>query len=384
MPVYDGILIKQRSEGQSLDFFAFATSARDILSWADIVRTAEMHGAAQRLKNDAHISAIKGFMNASPENIIPTTVTLAVSPGKFSISEVIHNHENVSLAKMTIEVEDDEKAAFVIDGQHRLLAFAELESMHPLLACAILGANELERALHFVVINNKTKRVPSDLVKAIVAELTGSQKEELKNRLTRVGITLGNYAVALNVLNTSETSPFRNLVDWDINRGINAIRRIKPAALEAALRTIISDLRSSIDIDVDDAIQILSAIWRGVRDAWNSENVTWSAASDTENQHSKLVDKSGLVAVTEFIVERLNHKLEDGFDVNDLVSVEAFSKSIMLPVPSRFWSIKWTETGLDTSAGRSLIRQSLAEIRTAAANRVDDPLKGAVLVPSSE
>jgi hypothetical protein len=97
-----------------------------------------------------------------------------------------------------------------------------------------------------------------------------------------------------------------------------------------------------------------------------------------------LVDKAGLVAVTEFIVERLNHKLEEGFDVNDLVSVEAFSKAIMLPVPSRFWSMKWTETGLDTSAGRSLIRQSLAEIRTGAANGVDDPLVGVVLVPSSE
>jgi DGQHR domain-containing protein len=384
MPSYDGILIKQRAEGDSLAFFAFATNANDILSWSDIVRTAEMHGAAQRIKNDAHISAIKGFMNASPENIIPTTVTLAVSPGKFTISDMVQRQGNVSSAKMTIEVTGDEKAAFVIDGQHRLLAFAELAGSPPLLACAILGASELERALHFVVINNKTKRVPSDLVKAIVAELSGAQQEALKNRLTRVGITLGNFALALNVLNTNDTSPFINLVDWDINRGEDAVRRIKPAALEAALRTIISNLRANVDIDVDDAIQLLSAIWRGVRDAWNSDTVAWNSASKTESEHSKLVDKAGLVAVTEFIVERLNHKLEEGFDVNDLVSVEAFSKAIMLPVPSRFWSMKWTETGLDTSAGRSLIRQSLAEIRTGAANGVDDPLVGVVLVPSSE
>ncbi len=384
MPTYNGILIKQRTDGQALSFFAFASDAADILGWADIIRTADMHGASQRLKNDAHISAIKGFMNASTQNVIPTSVTLAVAPDKFTVTDVEDTESKVSPAKLTIAFEEGEKVALVIDGQHRLLAFNELDSNPPLLACAILGSDELERALHFVVINNKVKRVPSDLVKGIMAELTVPQQETLKSRLTRVGITLGNYSAALNVLNTNNISPFKDLVDWDINRGENAVRRVKPAALESSLRTIISDLRARIDIDVDDAIQLLSAIWRGVRDSWNSGNVTWIAASNTETEHSKLVDKAGLVAVTEFIVERLNLKLEDGFDVTNPTLVEEFSKSVMQSVPSRFWLMKWTETGLDTSAGRSLIRQSLAEIRTAASSGADDPLLGAVLVPTSE
>ena len=385
MPTYDGLLIKQREGDDALWFFAFAAPAKDILSWSDIQRTAELKGAAQRLKNDSHVKAIRGFMNASSENIIPTTVTLAVSPDRYKLSAIADKKANVTSAKLKLDSGGDEKAAVVIDGQHRLLAFEGLDETPPLLACAILGADDLERAMHFVVINNKTKRVPSDLVKAIMAELSPGQRETLKGRLTKVGITLGNYAVALNVLNTKKTSPFKDLVDWDINRKKNGQRRIKPAALEASLRAIISDLRAPIEIEVDDAIQILSAMWRGVRDSWGAKNVTWDAADKNDpSKHSRLVDKAGLVAVTEFIVARLNVKLEDGFDVTDLGAIEKFSKQLMKPVPARFWLMTWTEKGLDTSAGRGMIRESLSAIKTAAASGAEDPLQDSRLVPTTE
>ena len=88
--------------------------------------------------------------------------------------------------------------------------------------------------------------------------------------------------------------------------------------------------------------------------------------------------------MTEFIVERLNMKLEDGFDVTDLAAIEKFSKQVMKPVPARFWLMAWTEKGLDTSAGRGMIRESLAAIRTAVASGADDPLQDSRLVPATE
>lgn len=237
--------------------------------------------------------------------------------------------------------------------------------------------------MHFVVINNKTKRVPSDLVKATMAELDEQQRNTLKERLTRVGITLGSYPAALDVLNSDEASPFHHLVDWDINR--EGVRRIKPAALESSLRAIIADLRTPTDTEVDDAVGILCAMWRGVRDAWDVDNVEW-CSQDQENvhRHSKLVDKAGLVAVTEFLIERLNMKIEEGFDISDLDRVQAYCKEVMEAIPSRFWLLTWTEHQLDTSVGRGMIRQSLASIRTATSTGADDPLADAVLVPASE
>ena len=379
MPEYQGILIHQRQTEDALSFFAFATTANEILSWADIQRTAELKGAAQRLRNEAHIRTIRAFMYASPSNIIPTAVTLALEPNSYEVS-VLQENDGGRVVSATLRIKQKErgaaKPAVIIDGQHRLLAFAALEDEPPLLACAVLGADDLERALHFVVINNKTKRVPSDLVKAIMAELTPGRRKTLKERLTKVGITLGDYAVALDVLNTNERSPFRDLLDWDINR--DGVRRIKPLALESSLRALIADLHAPIEIDVDDAVGLLCAMWRGIRDAWNASDVQWC------DDKSKLVQKAGLVAVTEFLIERLNLKIEEGFDLTNHDEVQTFCEYVMKAIPSRFGLIDWKQRELDTSAGRALIRQSLAAIRTASSTGADDPLRDAILVPSSE
>jgi len=384
MKTISGQLIRQRDSEEALAFFAFASTAREVLEWAAIERTNEKAGAAQRLKNNAHIKTIQAFIKASEENIIPTAVILAIKPGTFEIDEFTVEDcdmpHGTSFAQLTINTfEKENKPALIIDGQHRILALETLEENPALLICAMLGADDLERALHFVVINNKTKRVPADLVKAIVAELSNQQREHLRLRLAKVGITLGSYAVALDVLNSEESSPFAGLLDWDINRKGN--RRIKPNALESSLRAIIADLHANEEIDVDDAIQILSAMWRGVRDSWNDPNVKWTASSNKDaTKHSKLVDKAGLVAVTEFLVQRLNIMSEEGLDTTDIVAVEGYCKKVMESIPSRFWLMEWNEKQLDTSVGRGLIRQSLASIRTAVASKADDPLQEAVLV----
>ena len=383
MNTISGQLIRQRDSDKAITFFAFASTASDVLAWAAIERTNDKPGAAQRLKNNAHIKTIQAFIKASEENIIPTAITLAVKPGAYKLEEFTVDGcdmpEGSTLAQLTLKkFPKTDKPALIIDGQHRILALAELDEQPTLLICAMLGADDLERALHFVVINNKTKRVPGDLVKAIVAELSPKQRDLLKTRLTRVGITLGNYAVALDVLNSEDFSPFAGLLDWDINRKGN--RRIKPNALEASLRAIIADLQTSEEIDVDDAIQILAAMWRGVRDSWNVSKVKWTASNSRDaTKHSKLVDKAGLVAVTEFLVQRLNIMSEEGLDATDTVAVEEYCKKVMSGIPSRFWLTEWNEKQLDTSVGRGLIRQSLSSIRTAVSSKADDPLREAIL-----
>ena len=384
MTIIVGQLIRQRDSEKAMAFFAFASTATEILKWATIERTHDTPGAAQRLKNTAHIKTIQAFINASDENIIPTAITLAVKPGTFSLEEFevedCELPEGVSLAYLKLKrFNKENKPALIIDGQHRVLALDDLPEQPTLLVCAMLGADDLERALHFVVINNKTKRVPTDLVKAIVAELKPTQRDKLKSRLTKVGITLGNYAVALDVLNSEQFSPFKGLLDWDINR--KGDRRIKPNALEGSLRAIMADLNSNEGIDVDDAVQILSAMWRGVRDSWNASKVKWNASSKQVSKHSKLVDKAGLVAVTEFLVKRLNMMAEEAeLDPTDIVAVEKYCNKAMSAIPSRFWLMEWNEKQLDTSVGRGLIRQSLASIRTAVGAKADDPLREAILV----
>lgn len=375
MPTYEGLLVKQRSNDDALLLFVFSATAEQILAWATIERTVDVEGAAQRMRNDSHVRTIRAYLDASPENIIPTAVSIALQPETFSVESLGNVGDDARVQRIRLTISDPAEGNFpgtVIDGQHRLLALAGHPDQPRILACAILGADELERAMHFVVINNKAKRVPSNLVKAIMAELTPEHRLELRARLTRVGITLGNFAVALEVLNSDEHSPFRNLLDWDINR--DGVRRIQPEALENSLRVILADLRTRQEIDVDEAVRLLCAMWTGVMRSWNIPDPVWN------DENSKLIQKAGLVAVTEFLVERINMQVEDGFDPADIDAVGRFCRSIMSTIPSRFWIMEWNQRQLDTSAGRSLIRQSLSAIRAATASGADSPLEDAVLV----
>ena len=209
-------------------------------------------------------------------------------------------------------------------------------------------------------------------MRGIVPELEETDQAHLKNRLVAVGLTLGNYPTALDVLGRNEDSPFLDLIDWEINR--EGLKRIKPQALETALRSVIADLRAPDRLDIDDAVEVLCAMWRGVIAAWDSKQHTWSA------KESKLADKAGFVAVTEFLVERLSLQIEEGFNISDLGEIEGFSKKVMSNIPSSFWLVKWNKGELDTSAGRGLIKQSLAEVRRATASGLEDPISFAPLV----
>lgn len=135
MPEYLGMVVAQREGGQALSFFSFAATANEILSWAEIQRTADVRGAAQRLKNLAHIKTIRAFIEASPKNIIPTAVTLAVRPGAFTLDFTSGNDgDRIRFAKLSITQEvgpNAEKAAVIVDGQQGFSPLKLLQNNRP-------------------------------------------------------------------------------------------------------------------------------------------------------------------------------------------------------------------------------------------------------------
>ena len=380
-----GLLVSQRESESAPSLFVFAARASKIRLWAGIQRTFEKPKAAQRMLSRTHVKAIKNYVNASADNVVPTAVTIALPSNAYEIVEdtaLPGDSGFARLARLRIQAPaatgEEEKPGIIIDGQHRLFALAELcdeaEDV-PVIGCVILGADLLECALQFVVINNTAKRIPTDLVKAILAELGPEAEETFLDRLQRVGITLGRFQSALRLLDQRDDSPFLGRLDWPINR--DGVRRVKPAALEAALRTILAELDSpSGKPTVDEAVLLLCAIWTGIRDAWSVADVVWDDPS------SKLVSKAGLVAATEFVVERLNVRAEEGIDVSDWDVVHDESKRMFGRVPGEFWLFPWSQKGLDTSAGRGLIRNALSRVRRQASREGTDPFDGVMLIAS--
>ena len=361
--IISGIYVDQRQDPASPKLFLAAIPASHLKNWVEVVPTSQEQGGVQRILSDAHVKSIKNFISADVKNIIPTTITIALSNGQY---ECDINTGAAGLSTLKVKSQSHNKMpGILIDGQHRLEAFYQVDPTIPLMCTIILGANDLERALNFVVINNKAKRVPSDLVKAIVAEMPPSQQEEFKARVRSVGLSLGEYSNALKILADDESSPFKGIVDWDINR--TGLRLVKPLALEQSLRALRNDLMVEVELDMDEAIEILEAMWRGVK---NSDDYIrhWSTTE------SKLLGKSGLVSTTGFLIEKLNGRTEEGLtDVTNLAEVEEYCQEVMDKIPSDFWSQEWDETGLDTTAGHRLIRAAISQIRANVSRNGSDP-----------
>ncbi|MEI7909626.1 MAG: DGQHR domain-containing protein [Verrucomicrobiota bacterium] len=303
MTEYNGLLIKQAAKGPA--FFAFSDTASEILKWADVKRTYELRRGAQRMFSASHAKAITNFLSDS-RNVIPTAVIVALPKGAYSVEpyEVTGAILSSKTSFATLRISDDSgnKVGTVIDGQHRLLALRDKPI--PLLVSALLDVDPVEEALQFVVINNKAKRVSSDLVKAIIAEMSEADRAKFEKRVERIRLSLGNYHNALNILFSDSSSPFKSILDWEINR--DGERIVKPLAIETGLKRIILDLRLP-DLDLDDAVQIFASLWTGVKLAYSQTENVWGPAP------SKLLSKAVIVALTDYFVARMNLKLEEGF-----------------------------------------------------------------------
>lgn len=359
---YNGLLISQATKGPA--FFAFSDTAAEILKWADVKRTYELRRGAQRMFSASHAKAITNFLSDN-RNVIPTAVIVALPKGAYEVETYEIDGVNLSpkTSFATLRISDDSSAMVgtVIDGQHRLLALQEKPA--PLLVSVLLDVDPVEEALQFVVINNKAKRVSTDLVKAIIAEMSEPDRARFEKRVERIRLSLGNYHNALNILFSDKTSPFKGILDWEINR--DGERIVKPLAIETGLKRIILDLRLP-ELDLDDAVQIFSALWRGVNSAYSQDEDVWSSAP------SKLLSKAVIVALTDYFVARMNLRLEEGFDPTNLDSVRNYAKGTIEGIPPKFWLTTWARKSLDTSAGRDLIKEALSHMKRAEALGQDE------------
>ena len=71
---------------------------------------------------------------------------------------------------------------------------------------AILGANDMEKAFQFLVINNKATKVSMDHIRALALQY---EEAALKTRLETARLTLDPNVGYVGLVNNEEDSPFR-------------------------------------------------------------------------------------------------------------------------------------------------------------------------------
>ncbi len=271
--------LSQRGVGNSVDLVIFVTTAKDVDSWAGIRRVGEDIQGSQRLLKDTRVKAIKRFLTKSVHNTIPVSVILAFNQGTATFTSLTQNiagqvqndlsnglGNKLDWGELQFQFDDalpsTERPALIVDGQHRVKGMASLDGEDvPVLLVALLDAPAQEQAFQFVVINNKSQKVPTDNVKAII-RLIDQDETDLSERLRQAGVNYGKNSAVLGDVNEADNSPFKGLLKWPLNP--NNTGFIDLTTVENCIRYIKTQL-PIIKEDDETVKEVFLAMWRAIK-----------------------------------------------------------------------------------------------------------------------
>jgi DGQHR domain-containing protein len=342
---YECLVSQQRATLGAPTFLLFHAPAGEVLQWAAIRRLEQERGAPQRQTSPAKVKAIKRFLETDVRNTIPSSVilTLDLAAGQFT-----DPGPGSSVGRIQFDWnEGDVQPGLVIDGQHRLYGISEFGAATQVNVVAISGADDMEKAFQFLVINNKASKVSQDHIRALALEY---EVGALKDRLRTARLNLDANVGFVSLVNDAEDSPFHGMISWPLTPAENRI--VTPSSIEASLTYI--QQKKVKDFESDDVLlEFFYAIWRQVRARWAN---IWNA-------DSRLLSKVGVICLTQYMTDALTSSYDMGrLDISDPDEISNLVDEILTNQERRFWTVLWTSTSYDTKVGRSLIVQSLVQI----------------------
>jgi len=123
------------------------------------------------------------------------------------------------------------KPALVIDGQHRLFGAAGVEEDLPLLVCSLVEPSWKEQVFQFIVVNDKAAGIPKPFITSLAGmSLTGTELDELRDRLTQAGLKLWEVEV-MQRLGFDPKSPFFKMIEFKVSSKTTVVASPKPEGL---------------------------------------------------------------------------------------------------------------------------------------------------------
>jgi DGQHR domain-containing protein len=341
----------QRTSPDAPKFCLFHAPANEILEWSDVHRLEDNPNGAQRGLNNSKVRSVSRFLD-DEINSIPTAIIISINGNGCSLQK---RGEGTTF-ELAIKKTGKNLPGVVIDGQHRLIGVNEHDGNMHLNIVALVTDNEDETAFQFLVINNKAAKVPTDHIKALLAERDDAK---LNARLNRARLTVSKRSGFVHFANFDTESPFLNQVDWTINRTGEKI--VKPTAIETAIKEL-QDRRIPEFEDDDALIEFFFTVWRSIKETWGQ---LWHA-------ESKLLDKIGIVCMTQYITNSIVSSYDLGeISVTDLADIDTRVRQLLKMQESSFWEIKWGSKSLDTSEGRKIVVESLVQIARNKRQKID-------------
>lgn len=325
----------EQSPGRKL--YTFAIDGRLVHRFATISRVKRTDGALggyQRPEVVSHIEEIRNYIE-SESPLIPNAVVLAFdSRVKFEPAKAGATTEYSRAGTLIIPVDDslpdEEKPAFIVDGQQRLAAVRDAEvERFPLCVSAFVADDVRVQTEQFILVN-ATKPLP----KGLLYELLPTTGALLPSALHRRRFP----AFLLNRLNGDEGSPFKGLIQTPTN----PTGTVKDNSILKMLENSLSDgvlyrFRSPVDgeHDVDSMLKVLFNYWGAVAAVFPS---AWNQLP----KRSRLMHGAGIVGMG-FVMDAI----ADRYRSHKVLEQKHFEKDLRPLAPACRWTDGFWEFGND-------------------------------------
>ncbi|KFE70244.1 DGQHR domain-containing protein DpdB [Hyalangium minutum] len=262
----------QVKQGPKRMLYVFSVDGKLVHRFATISRVRRDEEGAlrgyQRPEVFSHIDEIRRFIEG-PNPMIPNAVVLAFNSSvHFEPADTEFHPEGYSRTgtlRVPFEEEmlDEDKPAFVVDGQQRLAAVRDSNvDSFPLSVVAFITDDVAEQTDQFILVNS-TK----PLAKGLVYELLPNTESRLPSNLLKKRFP----SQLLTILNAKRHSPFRGLIQTPTNpSGIikdNSILKMLETSLnEGVLYRFRSEDGAGGAIDA--MVTVLCAYWGAVSDVF--------------------------------------------------------------------------------------------------------------------
>jgi DGQHR domain-containing protein len=342
---YDAIVFHQRQDGQGPLLAMFTAPAGEVASWADVDRLGPTNPQGpQREPKKSRIASIRRFFELDPDNTIPTAIVVGLRGVTFE------GEGNVRKIRFQTH-EGQSHPGLIIDGQHRMRGLQAVGPQTTVPIVAVVEASDLEMAFQFLVINNKSAKVPPDHIRALALNY---EDERLEDRLKSARLALNANLASVGVLDEDPDSPFRGIIAWPNNPENQRI--VAPAAIEAMASEAKSLGFGELE-DLDSLNAFLIAMWSVIREEWPDLWIT----------NSKLLSKVGLTCVTKFVADTFkswarNPRLRNLVDPGDPEKVQEVTRDVLATLDPQFFEAQWASTSYDTRAGRDLVSNDLVTL----------------------
>lgn len=347
---YQCLVTYQRTGPDVPRFCTFFAPAREVLGWSVVEPIRDQGPGFQRLVNPARVRGVKRFFDEDRRNTIPTAIILALRVPDDALEPTGDQINKLLTIAIPESATEAQKPALIIDGQHRLLGTDAFSQTALVPIIALLNSPDLETAFQFLVINNKSARVPRDHIRKLALNYNA---EGLEQRLRTARLSLKKNYALVGQVDEEEGSPFRHMIRWPTPAAEG--RPVVPAAVEGALQYIEDQQLPPIKEDNDALLEFFYSLWTPVKEEWAQ---LWG------NPNANLLSKVGVICLTQYLTDSLARKYE--WREVDLVDPEQVKQQARMLLQNSlipdFWSQPWKEGGLDTNAGRQLIVEDLTRI----------------------